>query len=244
MEMAVQTAATRKRSLSETSDESVYKAVYDAILAHKLPPGTKLAEDSLGEVFGFSRTVIRKALFRLTHDGIVEIRPNRGAVVASPTVEEAREVFEARRILERAVIASLLGVIGSGQIATLRRLVDEEEAAFASGDRTKWIRLSGDFHLRLAEFGGNTVITGFLRELVSRTSLIIALYESPGTSPCSFDDHRAIIDAIAAGDGTRANALMDRHLEVCEGKLKLEEAESGLNLADVFAGAGSDRKER
>ena len=243
--MASQAAMSRKQngeSRAVTGDEAVYRSVYDAILAHKLPPGTKLAEDSLGEVFGVSRTVVRKALFRLTHDGIVEIRPNRGAIVASPSVDEARQVFQTRRILESAVIDLLLGTISADEIAGLQHLVDEEEAAFEGGDRARWIRLSGDFHLRLADLAGNNVIGEFLRELVSRTSLIIALYQTPGNSACSFDEHRAIIDAIVAGDGPRAVDLMNRHLEVCEEKLKLEGDEGLINLADIF-GAKSDRQE-
>jgi DNA-binding GntR family transcriptional regulator len=243
--MAIEAAPSRKQpgeSRSVTGDEAVYRSVYDAILAHKLPPGTKLAEDSLGEVFGVSRTVVRKALFRLTHDGIVEIRPNRGAIVATPSVDEARQVFQTRRILESAVIDLLLGSITDDKIADLKRLVDEEQAAFEGGDRVRWIRLSGDFHLRLADLAGNNVIADFLRELISRTSLIIALYETPGNSACTFDEHREIIDAIVAGDGPRAVGLMDHHLEVCEEKLKLEGESGSLNLADIF-GAKSGRLE-
>jgi len=243
--MASQAAVNRKRDAESrpvTGDEAVYRSVYDAILAHKLPPGTKLAEDSLGEIFGVSRTVVRKALFRLTHDGIVEIRPNRGAIVASPSVDEARQVFQTRRILESAVIDQLPGTITADEIAELRGLVDDEEAAFDSGDRVSWIRLSGDFHLRLADLAGNSVIAHFLRELISRTSLIIALYETPGTSACTFDEHRAIIEAIVAGDGPRAVDLMNRHLEVCEEKLKLESDDRSFNLADVFDAAGGRRK--
>ncbi len=243
--MASQAALNRKRngeSRTVTGDEAVYRSVYDAILAHKLPPGTKLAEDSLGEVFGVSRTVVRKALFRLTHDGIVEIRPNRGAIVASPSIEEARQVFQTRRILESAVIDRLLGSITADEIAELEALVDDEEAAFEGGDRVRWIRLSGDFHLRLADLAGNNVIAEFLRELISRTSLIIALYETPGNSACSHDEHRAIIGAIVAGDGAQAIDLMSHHLEVCEDKLKLEGKAGSLNLADIF-GAKKSRQE-
>ena len=243
--MASQAAVSRKQaegSRAVTGDEVVYRSVYDAILAHKLPPGTKLAEDSLGEIFGVSRTVVRKALFRLTHDRIVEIRPNRGAIVASPTVEEARQVFQTRRILESAIIDRLLGSIAGDQIADLNHLVDDEEDAFKRGDRVRWIRLSGDFHLRLADLAGNSVIADFLRELISRTSLIIALYETPGNSACSFDEHRAIIDAIAAGNRALAVDLMSCHLEVCEEKLKLEGETGLLNLADIF-GTKKNRQE-
>ncbi|EPN68539.1 GntR family transcriptional regulator, partial [Pseudomonas syringae pv. actinidiae ICMP 19101] len=81
---------------SVTQDDIVYEHIFDAILEQRLAPGTKLSEEALGEIFGVSRTIIRRALSRLGHEGVVLLRPNRGAVVASPSVEEARQVFFAR----------------------------------------------------------------------------------------------------------------------------------------------------
>jgi DNA-binding GntR family transcriptional regulator len=221
----------------KTRDEAVYADIYDAILDHRLPPGTKLTEDSLGEVFGVSRTVIRKALFRLGHEGIVRIRPNRGAAVASPSTEEARDVFATRRVLEDAVVGEVTGVLGEAELDALRALAREEREAFERGDRRSWIRLSGDFHLGLAELAGNAVVFDFLKELVSRTSLIIALYDAAGQSACGFDEHMALIDAIAAGDRKSARKLMAAHLSACEDKLNLEGADETVDLSDVFARA-------
>lgn len=228
--MNVRTATTR--------DEKLYAEIYGAILDHRLPPGTKLTEDSLGEAFGVSRTVVRKALFRLGHAGIVRLRPNRGAVVASPSTEEARDVFAARRILEDAVVREVSGAPDEAGLEALRALAVEEREAFERGDRRAWIRLSGDFHLRLAEMGGNRVVSAFLEELVSRTSLIIALYEATGHSACAFDEHMALIDAIAAGQRKSARALMARHLSACEQKLNLDSADESVDLVDVFAASG------
>ena len=217
------------------SDEAIYRGIYDAIFEHRLPPATRLAEDALGEIFGVSRTVVRKALFRLAYDKIVEIRPNRGAAVASPTIEEARDVFDTRRVLERAVIEDACETADSPALDDLRRLARAEEAAHAEGDRQAVIRHSGDFHLRLARIAGNTVIADFLRELISRTSLIIALYESAGPATCAAHEHMALIDAVDAGDATRAAALMDAHLHAIEASLQLDGAGSGVDLRAVFA---------
>ncbi len=216
-------------------DLAIYSHVYDAILEHRLPPGTKLTEDALGEIFGVSRTVVRKALFRLAHDKIVRIRPNRGATVARPTVAEARDVFEARRVVEGAVLRALVERVSPDELESLRAMVAAEQAAFRSGDRRSWIRLSGAFHLRLAEIAGNQVLAEFLKELISRTSLIIALYEAPGNSACAFDEHMNLIEAIARRDGAGAAALMEAHLRACEGKLNLEASERSVDLAEVFA---------
>lgn len=217
-------------------DQVVFQQIYDAIVDHRLSPGTRLAEDSLGEIFGVSRTVVRKALFRLAHENIVEMRPNRGAIVARPTVAEARDVFEARRVVERAIVARAAAAAEAADIERLRAGVRDERAAHAAGDRESWIRLSGGFHLDLADLAGNIVLAQFLKGLVSRSSLIIALYESPNGAVCSFDDHMALIDALAAKDRAQAEALMDAHLAACADGLSLARDDRPAPLAEVFAG--------
>lgn len=96
-------ARVGKAGRSGTQDDIVYAHIFEAILEQRLAPGTKLSEEALGEIFGVSRTIIRRALSRLAHESVVLLRPNRGAVVASPTVEEARQVFFSRRMVERAI---------------------------------------------------------------------------------------------------------------------------------------------
>lgn len=224
------------------SDEEIYRAVHDAILDHRLTPETKLTEDALGDVFGVSRTVVRKALLRLAHENMVRIRPNRGTVVASPSVEEARHVFEARRVVESSIVGIVGKSISADKIDELRTIVVRERAAHDARDRRKWIRLSGQFHICLAEMAGNDVLTAFLTELVSRTSLIIALYESQGAAACSLDEHLAIIDALEAGDPGHALTLMNQHLVGCEKKLDLEPMATRPDLTQVFADFLTDRE--
>lgn len=216
-------------------DEEIYRELHNAILEQRLAPGTKLPEDGLGEIFGVSRTIVRKALLRLAHENLVEVRPNRGAVVASPTIEEAAEVFEARRVIEGALIDKMLPAIAKTQIEQLGALVSEERAAHGAGNRADLIRLSGAFHLCLAESAGNSVLSEYLKELVSRTSLIISLYERPGNSACSHEEHAGIIDALAAKDAPRARALMDAHLQACEQKLTIDIPDTERGLAEIFA---------
>jgi DNA-binding GntR family transcriptional regulator len=216
------------------SDLAAYRAVADAIFDQRLPPGTKLTEDTLGEIFGVSRTIVRNALLRLAHEKIVEIRPNKGAVVASPSADEARHVFEARRIVEAAIVERAARRISEAQIARLRRLTEEEREAFDRGDRRAWVRLSGAFHLELADIAGNGALADFLRDLVSRTSLVVALYETPGKSACGPHEHVELLDAIAAGNLTLAAGLMTRHLQACEDRLNLDGDRSAVDLRAVF----------
>ena len=213
----------------------IYDQIFAAILEQRLAPDTKLAEDTLGEIFGVSRTVIRTVLQRLSHDHVVEIRPNRGAVVASLSIEEVRDVFEARRVIENGAIELACQRREKNDISVLKSLVEKEQAAFEGNDKGAWIRLSGEFHLALANIAGNETLGDTLRSLVSRTSLAISQYETPGRSACSQKEHFAIIQAIEAGDIKAAQREMTRHLAECEAKLDLEEQDSGSDLHAIFS---------
>jgi DNA-binding GntR family transcriptional regulator len=220
---------------SGTQDDIVYAHIFDAILEQRLAPGTKLSEEALGEIFGVSRTIIRRALFRLGHEGVVLLRPNRGAVVASPSLEEARQIFFARRLVERAITELAVQHASPEQLAALRQMVRDEQSCFARGDRGAGIRLSGEFHLRLAEAACNVPLMGFQRSLVSQTSLIIAQYETAGRSHCSYDEHNELIDAIEARDEGRAVTLMMRHMDHIDSKLEPDGEAASDDLHAVFS---------
>lgn len=191
--------------------ESVYRALRRAIIEQALKPGMKLPEDSIGEQLGVSRTLVREAFGRLAVEGLVELKPNRGASVAYPTLEEARDVFEVRRGLERLVAESLAGRITSVQIAELEAHVRQEEKAHEQ-DGPESIRLSGEFHIKLAKMTGNALLLRYVQEASSRCSLILAIYGRPHSTECAVSEHRQLIDALRAGDAARAADLMDHHL--------------------------------
>ena len=96
----VDRAASLKRVSGQAQDVQVYHQIFDAILTQRLMPGMKLKEEELTEIFDVSRAVVRRALLRLSHERIVEIRPNRGAIVSSLSAQEAKEVLAARRLIE------------------------------------------------------------------------------------------------------------------------------------------------
>src|SRR5699024_2263243 len=200
-------------------------------------PGTKLAEDTLGNIFDVSRTVVRKALYRLASEKVVEIRPNRGAMVASPSVTEARDVFAARRVVEAAIVREAVTRLQSDHSRRLQTLVDKDHKAHDAGNRRAAIRYSGAFHLELAEIAGNQVLKSFLKELIARTSLIIGVYESPRQAACTHDEHAHLLDAIANG-GEAAVTAMTAHLTECENRLGLGADGTEMALKDVFAADG------
>jgi DNA-binding GntR family transcriptional regulator len=203
-------------------------------MSHRLPPGTKLTEARLCELFHVSRTIVRKALLRLAHEQILELRPNRGAIVASPSPRDTREIFAARRAIEAAVVPLVVERADKADLDRLRQHVRNEHTALDAGDRSNWIRLTGEFHLALAEVAGNRVLTRYLTELVSQCSLIIALYDAGKSASCDNGEHSGLIGAIAKGDVVHASTMMDRHLLAIEGGLRLADEQEKIDLAEIL----------
>lgn len=204
-------ARTRSRTGTRVSRApSVYRALRRAIIEQALRPGQKLPEGTIGEQFGVSRTIVREAIRRLAVEGLVEVRLNRGACVAHPSLDEAREVFEVRRGLERMVIEVLAGRLTPAMTSALSSHVDEEDAA--RGDVRRAIRLAGEFHIKLAEMTGNVLLLRYVQEVSSRCSLILALHGRSHSSDCAVSEHRQLIVTLNAGDTRTAIRLMDQHL--------------------------------
>ncbi|NIR31909.1 MAG: GntR family transcriptional regulator [Gammaproteobacteria bacterium] len=229
-------SGTAQPRASTPAAERIYEAICDAVMEHRLAPGTRLPEASLSAIYGVSRPVVRKALARLAHENIVRLRPNRSPVVASPSVEETRDVFEARRVLETAIVRTAARTATRREVEVLRAATREERLAHERHDRPAAVRLSGHFHMALAELGRNRVMVECLRELISRTSLIIALYEAPGSSACLFHEHEDLIDAVGRRNEEAAAGLMHAHLQSVEGRLNLERETRLLDLAQVLTG--------
>lgn len=217
-------------------EDSIRDAIRLAIEDHRLRPGTRLVEEQLAGVFGVSRARVRSALRDLARDHLVVHRRNRGACVAAPTPDEAREVFQARRMLEEMLVRGLARRRPAAALKALADHVDAEAAAHAAGNRREEIRLSGDFHLLLADLVGNSILTGVLRDLVARSSLIIALYEQRAAQCCSAVDHGRLLATLETGDEDAAAAEMIRHLSGIENRLVLEERPAEkVDLRAVFA---------
>ena len=208
-----ETAAVDADDRSGSKIDTIYQALFQAILAQELLPGTKLSEESIGPLFNVSRTLVRAALNRLHTEALVEFKPNRGAFVASTTPEEARQVFEARTAIEREIFSKLATVVTEPQIDALERHIHKEHQIRYRGDHTAAILASGEFHILAAQMAGNEVLTGFLKSLISRTSLILAQHSTHREHDCSIDEHAAILDALRAHDpAASAKAIVD-HLE-------------------------------
>lgn len=216
-------------------DEAIYRNLRAAIVDNHLEPGTKLPEDTLAETFAVSRTGIRKVLQRLAHERLVDIRMNRGASVAQPSVKEARDVFAARRIIECGVLAQVVAKAGEDDFGALRRIVQAEHEADARGDRREAICLSGEFHIALARVAGNETITELLTGLVARSSLVIATFGSRCGGSCRHAEHDDALALLAARDSEGVRAWMEQHLvEVERSVVPVEDGSGAPDLRRIL----------
>lgn len=207
---------------SAKSAAQIGERIWLAIAERRLRPGTRLKEEELADIFSASRARVRQALTVLEREGMVRIQPNRGAFVASPTVEEAGDVLFTRRAIEERVVRRLASDITPEAVASLRAHLRRERQAAASGALSDVIRLSGGFHQKLADLVGSDFLSSIMRDLISRSSLITAIYRDGAHDNCGPDEHEAIIDCLAQGDADAAVAAMSLHLDHIESDLDLE----------------------
>ena len=212
----------------------VHERIWSAIVDHSLPPETRLVESELCEIFGVGRTRVRQVLQRLAHERVVTLMRNRGAMVSKPSVREAREVFAARRLIETNIVETVVKSATRKDIKRLQEHVAREQEAWRGNDRRAMLKLSGEFHLLLAEAADNSILLEVLRDLVSRSSLIIAVYQPPGASPCPPDAHRELTATLERRERA-AIKLMVQHLDHVFADLVLEERNGGgIDLKSVF----------
>jgi DNA-binding GntR family transcriptional regulator len=200
----------------------IVESITAAIVERRLMPGTKLPEQQIADIFHVSRTLVRQALNQLSRDRLVTLEPARGAFVATPSVEEARQVFEVRAMIESAVVRRLAASLTPAQVAGLRAHLREEREAVARTDVPGRTRLLADFHVVLARLLGNEVLARLLADLLSRSSLISLMYQSAHSAEHSQQEHVAIVDALERRDARAAVRLMEHHIESVERNLRLD----------------------
>jgi DNA-binding GntR family transcriptional regulator len=211
--------------------QRIVDSITRAIVERRLMPGTKLAEQPIADLFRVSRTIVRQALNQLSRDRLVTLEPARGAFVAQPSVEEARQVFEVRQLLEGAMVRRLAARLTPAQVAELRAHLKAEADAIARTDVSGRTRLLADFHVVLARMVGNEVLAELLADLLSRSSLIALMYQSSHSAEASLAEHVAIVDALERGDTRAAVRLTEAHLDHVERNLRLHPRATDLSQA-------------
>ncbi|OQW58630.1 MAG: GntR family transcriptional regulator [Proteobacteria bacterium SG_bin9] len=235
---------TSKRT-SKSGDGSdkvgtICRALRRAIIEQALEPGAKLPEDALGERFGVSRTIARHALGQLAAEGLVELRRNRIAVVATPSWQEARDAFDIRIELERLVVRQLAGRLTKPQIAALKAHVDAEDAARNGPDAVS-IRLATEFHILLAQMTNSPILVRYVSEVAYRCCLTLSMFSRPHSSECAINEHRQLIEALATGDTAQVMKLMHSHLDsVANRALVAPSPPRGRDLLEILAPYADD----
>lgn len=210
--------------IAEDRAGAIRDRLREAIVERRLSPGAKLSESEVGALFDVSRTVARSALQMLAFEGLVWTERNRGAFVANPSPEEARQIFASRRLIEPGVVAAACERMSGAEAAQFARHLGEETRLIAErGPRARHaeIRASGDFHTLLSEVAGNAILQRFMGELIARSSLVVALYGRSGASRCGHEDHHRIVEALKRRDADLASRLMLHHIDHIEEDLDL-----------------------
>jgi|TARA_B110000858_G_scaffold112241_1_gene128411 DNA-binding GntR family transcriptional regulator len=202
-------------------DEAIVEAIIYDVMQQHLGPGTRLSEKSVCDRFGVSRMNVRRALLTLSNIGVVELQANKGARIRQPTLQQAMTLFETRRAIESIIIKSVVAQRSDADIISLNAHVELEEQAFSNNDRHQLIRLSGEFHLLIASFQNNHLLTGFMQTLITQSSLITGMYGQHSFSNCPPSEHRNLIEAIKNQDEHLALNLMMAHLGHIEADLAL-----------------------
>ncbi|TBV07010.1 GntR family transcriptional regulator [Phytopseudomonas dryadis] len=229
--MAAKTVTSKQVEVQRIVD-----VLFKAIAQHRLPPGTRLIEAQIVETLQANRNHVQAALQRLALQRVVSIEPNRGAMVAQPSAKEAREIFAARRAIERAIVESITPAIMRKQRQRVATHMGNERKATNATDRRAIVRELSEFHLMLGEISGNSVLSEILANLMVRSSLIVALYQRNDVPSCASDEHQEIVSALEKGDRARAAAVMIEHLDELEGQLDLDDrAEPEINLRQALA---------
>ncbi len=218
------------------SASEISARIVEAVMAQKLAPGARLGEQPLAMLFDCSRTIVREALTRLAARGIVTVSARRGWFVIEPSQDEAREAFEARRVIELGLIRSTGAKIDKAALRQLKAHLQREKAALKESDVGHRSFLLGDFHVCLAECLGNTLLADTLRDFTARTTLIAMLYQSTHDAVQSCEDHVQIVAALERGDHAAAEALMAAHIGTVQSALRVQAPADPLaQLRDALA---------
>lgn len=216
-------------------EEVIYDEIHRAIAERRLLPGAKLTEEALGEIFNVSRARIRKVLLLLAKENVVNLEPNRGAFVWKPTVGDARNVLDARRVIELKIVSGAIEHASANDFSELRRIIAEEKKALAARDYSCSMRLSGEFHMALARSAQNPILTEFLAGLISRSYLILATYQKRDSEVCPQTDHEDLVNLIEKRNLDGALTAQRHHFDHIENELDLSRKKTAsLTLKKIF----------
>ena len=204
----------------------LYSRVLEAIFEQRIHSASRFTEESLAQMFGARRSDMREVLRRLSHQHIILLRANHRPRVTEPDAEQTRQTLHARRLAEIMLLRLAAQRACAQDLKRLRTLVENERQC---AERGRAIRLSGEFHLQLAQMAGNAPLAHFLESLVPLTSLAIAQFDLQQKD--YYVEHMEMLDALERGDAATAQVVLNRHLDYLEDLLLNPASALGQNCA-------------
>lgn len=194
--------------------EQVIATLRQAIIDLQLMPGQRLVERELIESLGVSRTTIREALRELASEGLVTVVPQRGAIVSVPSLDDAIDLYEVRASLESLIVQRFIERASDGQVAELGRSVEAFSAVVDSGAEVREILAAKNgFYVVLIAGASANAVQQLLEVIQARVQVLRATsLGEPGRARTTVGELRAIVEAIAARDASRASALTAAHI--------------------------------
>ena len=218
MQLPSEQALSRPAPLENlTLWQRVHDRLREQILSGALEPGTELTEVALSEQLGVSRGPIREALGRLASQGLVTVRPRRGAVVRSLSKEEFIELYQVREALEMMAVKLAVPRLTAEDIDGLQGLIEAMARHAERGEVAEFFEANMAFHGRLLEASGNGKLLELYGQLLGQLAAALALR---GNLQRSVAEHAAIVRAAKRGDAERAAQLMSEHIRVPQRRLK------------------------
>ncbi|RWW90988.1 hypothetical protein BHE74_00000020 [Ensete ventricosum] len=204
-----------------TAEEEAYNFLLDAICSGRYRKGDRLIAEDIASEIDMSRMPVREAFRRLDAQGLVTLRPNRGAIVSGLDIDELHEVFEMRSALEGLAVRVAVGRIGERQLAALERMLDEMDDY--RDESAAWVSRHRAFHEYLCSLSGRPRLMKQISALYSLVEAPMRLWLQHGDKPLSArQEHAVILDAIRAGDAARAEAVPARVLTLSPAPLTNE----------------------
>ena len=195
--------------------DRAYAELKKRILLGELEPGSFLSERQVAAALKMSKTPIRAAFGRLEHEGFVSIGPQQGAVVKDLSVQEINDHIELRLALEPFVVRRIAGRLTRAQVEGIEANLAAQEECVRTGDGRRTVQLDEEYHILLNECLGNQEILRVILQARDRMFRVIQRVHQkhPERLHTNYPEHRAVFQAILAGDGEAAAAFMREHLE-------------------------------
>ncbi|MFJ7727717.1 GntR family transcriptional regulator [Neobacillus sp. NPDC097160] len=221
----------------DSVEHNVYNHIKTAILARKLAPGKQLIESRISDTLKVSRTPIRNALKNLASEGLVDIVPNKGAFVTSPTHDEIIQAYELRGNLEFIAARKSMEYLTEKDFSTIKEIIENEKLALADKNTETFVKVNKDFHVAITEKCNNKFLNEFIERLIIQTNIYLILYDeffnNKTQEPYSPNEHSHILSLMEQKKETELKIALENHF-----KHSIESVENGYNeykeLDEIF----------